>query len=46
MNMIFRSEEYKESKGSNYKLSIKGWNNMEFKQTNLFFTITIQYIGN
>lgn len=33
INIIFSSNEYSESQGRNYKLKIKGWNNIEFKRT-------------
>ena len=32
VNLVFQSDEYKEPKGSNYKLNIKGWNNIEFRK--------------
>jgi len=33
VNLVFHSDEYKEPKGSNYKLNIKRWNNIEFTKT-------------
>lgn len=33
VNLVFHSDEYKEPKGSNYKLNIKDWNNIEFIKT-------------
>ena len=32
VNLVFQSDEYKEPKGSNYKLNIKDWNNIEFRK--------------
>ena len=36
VNLVFHSDEYKESKGANYKLNIKGWNSIEFTKIKFY----------